>query len=390
MCGLHSDSGKKIGEPDTVTIDLRPKRGRLPRCGRCGLKVRQVHDWSVRKARDLSILGALTVLNVCYRRVLCPQCGCNSEKVEWLDPYSRVTKRLAQSIILLCEVLPIAHVAQHFTLSWSSVKRLHKSHLKQVLEPVDLSDLTVIGMDEFAIQKGHRYATVLVDMLTRRVLWVGRGRGREDIKPFFHLLGEKGCQKLEAVAMDMNGAYEKEIQANCPQAEIVYDLYHVKAKYNRDVLERVRIDELGQVRRTRPGRKVTQGVRWLLLRNRKNVTDPKDRVLLKELLAANRRLFTAYVLKDDLNRLWSYRSRAAAERFWRQWYRRAMYSKMKPLKKFARNLKTYIRGILSHCRWAVNTSVIEGINNKIKVIKRMAYGFRDDEYFFLRIRHAFP
>jgi transposase len=288
-----------------------------------------------------------------------------------------VTKRLAESVVQLCEVLPIQHVAQHYGMNWNTVKRIH-------------SDITVIGMDEFAIQKGHRYATVIVDMDTKRVLWVGRGRGREDIRPFFHLLGEEGCKRLEAVTMDMNGAYEEEVRSHCPDVEIIYDLYHVKAKYNRDVIERVRIDELGRVRGGQPGRKVTQNERWLLLRNNENVTDKEDRVLLTELLSANKRLYKAYILKEDLSHLWSYRSKAAAERFWKQWYRRAMYSKIEALKKFARNLKTYIPGVLAHCTYPFGTNLIEGINNKIKVIKRMAYGFRDDVYFFLRIRHAFP
>ncbi len=344
----------------------------------------------MRKAQDLPIWDFRTRLTVHCRRVLCTRCGCRTEQIEWLDRYSRVTKRLADAVVLLCEVLPIQHVAQHYGMSWNTVKRIHKAHLQKELEPADLSGITVIGMDEFAIQKGHRYATVIVDMDTKRVLWVGLGRGREDIRPFLHLLGKEGCKQLEAVAMDMNDAWEEEVRAHCPHIAIIYDLYHVKAKYNRDVLERVRIDELGRVKGGQPGRKVTQSQRWLLLRNKHNITNQQDRIRLRDLLAAKKRLYTVYVLKDDLNHLWSYRSKAAAQRFWSQWYRRAIYSRIPALKKFARNLKTYIPGILSHCTYPVGTSLIEGINNKIKVIKRMAYGFRDDHYFFLGIRHAFP
>jgi len=375
---------------DVVEVELRPRSGPVSRCGGCGGKTRRVHDWVMRKAQDLPIWDFRTRLTVHCRRVLCTRCGCRTEQIEWLDRYSRVTKRLADAVVLLCEVLPIQHVAQHYGMSWNTVKRIHKAHLQKELEPADLSGITVIGMDEFAIQKGHRYATVIVDMDTKRVLWVGRGRGREDIRPFFHLLGKEGCKQLEAVAMDMNGAYEEEVRAHCPHIAIIYDLYHVKAKYNRDVLERVRIDELGRVKGGQPGRKVTQSQRWLLLRNKHNITNQQDRIRLRDLLAAKKRLYTVYVLKDDLNHLWSYRSKAAAQRFWSQWYRRAIYSRIPALKKFARNLKTYIPGILSHCTYLVGTSLIEGINNKIKVIKRMAYGFRDDHYFFLGIRHAFP
>lgn len=135
--------------------------------------------------------------------------------------------------------------------------------------------------------------------------------------------------------------------------------------------------------------RVVKEPRWLLLRNRENVS-PADRVRLDELLAANRKLLKVYILKDDLKHLWDYHYAGAAERFWKEWYRRAIYSRLEPLKKFARSLKKYIPGILSHCRWPLHTSVLEGINNKIKVIKRMAYGFRDDEYFFLKVRQASP
>ena len=135
---------------------------------------------------------------------------------------------------------------------------------------------------------------------------------------------------------------------------------------------------------------MVKGARWLLLRNKKNVTKAEDRVRLKELLAANEQLATVYVLKDDLKHLWDYKYPGAARRFWDQWYERAVESGIEPLVKFAKALEQRLKGILAHCRNPLHTSVIEGINNKIKVIKRMAYGFRDDEYFFLRIRSAFP
>ena len=174
------------------------------------------------------------------------------------------------------------------------------------------------------------------------------------------------------------------------QAEIVYDLFHVVAKYGREVVDRVRVDEANRLRQDRPARRLVKGSRWLLLRNRENVTRPEDQIRLNELLAANRALFTVYVLKDDLKALWHYRHSGYAERFWQHWYRRAICSRIAPLVAFARNLKPYLPGILAHCRWPLGTNLIEGINNKIKVIKRMAYGFRDDAYFFLKTRAAFP
>ena len=158
-------------------------------------------------------------------------------------------------------------------------------------------------MDEFAIQKGHRYATVVVEAATKRVLWVGRGRGREDVRPFFQSLGPEGRARLKAVAMDMHAAFEEEVRMHCPQAEIVYDLFHVVAKYGREVVDRVRVDEANRLRNDKKARKVVKGARWLLLRNSANIRRQKDRVRLQELLAANRALATTYVLKDDLKHL---------------------------------------------------------------------------------------
>ena len=188
--------------------------------------------------------------------------------------------------------------------------------------------------------------------------------------------------------MDMTEPMREGAVTN-PVGQIVFDLFHVVAKYGREVVDRVRVDEANRLREDKPARKVVKGARWLLLRNRENIKH-EDRIKLDELLQANRKLATVYVLKDDLKHLWNYVYEGAARRFWEQWYSRAMHSRIEPLKKFARRLKEYLPGILAHCRWPLHTSLLEGINNKIKVIKRMAYGFRDDDYFFLKIRAAFP
>jgi transposase len=381
---------KLWGSRRRVVITLKEQEGHLGVCEGCGCSVEAVHERVSREVRDLPILGTETVLLLQRRRLDCPACGPAVEHLDWLDRYARVTNRLAEAVARLCEVLPIKQVAQFYGLGWETVKEIHKSWLQRTLGPVDLSGVRVIGMDEFAIQKGHRYATVVVDPLTRRVLWVGRGRGRKDVRAFFELLGPEGCRRLEAVAMDMSAAYEEEVRERCPNAEIVWDLFHVAAKYGREVIDRTRVDEANRLRQDAGARKVVKGARWLLLRNKKNLKNTEDRVRLKELLEANEKLAIVYVLKDDLKHLWDYKYAGAARKFWDQWYERAVESGIQPLMKFAKALEGRLEGILAHCRYPLHTSVIEGINNKIKVIKRMAYGFRDDEYFFLRIRAAFP
>ena len=378
------------GGEKRAVIELEVHPGRRGICEGCGGKVSAVHERTMRRVRDLPILDAQTTLVMERRRVDCPHCGPTIERVGWLERYARVTKRMAEAVARLCEVLPVKQVAEFYGLGWDTVKQIHKSWLYGKLGPVNVEGVRVIGMDEFAIQKGHRYATVIVEPARKRVLWVGRGKKREDIRPFFELLGEQGRAGLQAVVMDMSVAYEEEVRAQCPEAKIVYDLFHVVAKYGREVIDRTRVDEANRLRVDPAARKVVKGSKWLLLRNKENITSSEERVKLAELLAAAKKLAKVYLMKADLKHLWDYRYPASAQKFWQDWYNRAVRSRIEPLVKFAKALKQYIDGIIAHCRYRLHTSLIEGINNKIKVIKRMAYGFRDDEYFFLRIRSAFP
>lgn len=394
----ESSSGARLVPRIILELAVAPGAERC--CSRCGQAVVEVHDVASRWVRDLPILDADTWLMLPRARLRCPRCGPTVEGVPWLDRYARMTTRLAESIARLCQVLPIKHVASWFRVGWDAVKQIDERALQARLGPIELGlrDVRVIAIDEFAIQRGHRYATVVVEPTRKRVLWVGRGRGREDLRGFFELLGPDGCAALKAVVTDMSPAYVAEVQHHCPHAALVYDLFHVVARYGREVIDRVRVDETNRLRRaggphnrrTRALRRVIKGARWLLLRNRTNVTAHADRVRLRELLAVNRRLFVVYVLKDDLKQLWDFHYVAAARRAWQAWYRRARASRIPALLRFARNLRERIEGVLNHCRYPLHTGLLEGMNNKIKVLKRMAYGFRDDAYFFLKIRAAFP
>ena len=386
---FESHTEEERGGSRWSVLKLRPLLGVKRRCSSCGWVGTAVHDSEVRRVRDLPIFDVSVELELPRLRLECPNCGPKLEDLNWLEPYARITSRLARSVALLCKVMTLRHVAKFYGLAWSTVKLIDQRQLEREVGPPCLDGVKVIAMDEFAIQKGHRYATVIVEPYRKAVLWVGRGRGREDIRPFFELLGADGCRNLEAAVMDMSEAFAEEVRCQCPRAEIVYDLFHVVAKFGREVIDRVRVDEANRLRQDRPSRKLVKSARWLLLRNRNNLAD-EDRVRLRELLAANRALMTVYVMRDDLKALWNYRHPWYAQRFWDQWYRRAMYSRIPALKQFAKQLRRFLPGILAHCRWPLGTNLIEGINNKIKVIKRMAYGFRDDAYFFLKIRAAFP
>jgi len=386
---VREDWIERRADQSCCVIRLEPMRGMARRCSGCGEVTVAIHDLEERRVRDLPVFEHRVELIVPRIRVACPHCGPKLERLSWLAPYARVTQRLAESVGRLCTVMAIRHVARFFGLDWKTVKRIDRSRLECALGPIDLEGLEVIALDEFAIQKGHRYATVIVEPARKRVLWVGRGRGREDIRPFFELLGPERCRRLRAAVMDMSAGYELEVRRHCPHAAIVFDLFHVVAKYGREVIDRVRVDRANELRTDHHGRRVVKGARWLLLKNRDSLRPGED-VQLEELLAANHDLFVVYVLRDALKDLWAYRHAGYAARAWRSWYRKALRSRIQPLVTFARRLRPYLPGILAHCRWPLGTNLIEGINNKIKVIKRMAYGFRDDAYFFLKIRAAFP
>lgn len=373
----------------TLSVHLKPA-AKVMRCAQCGGRCEQIHETTVRRVRDLPLFEFRVVLHVPRRRVWCTRCGGpRIEQLDWLGRYQRVTNRFAEACERLLQSATVHAVAAFYELGWHTVKAIDKRRLQARLVDPDWSSIRYLAMDEFALHKGHRYATVVVDPLTRQVLWIGQGRSRETANAFFAQLPPGVAERIEAVAIDMTTAYELEIKAHCPQAEIVYDLFHVVAKYGREVIDRVRVDQANQLRHDRPARRLLKSSRWLLLRNRQNLKGGQA-VHLDELLAANQPLLCVYVLRDELKRLWFYRHPAWAQRAWEQWFAQAQQSGIAALQTFARRLEGYWHGILARCRHPLNTSIVEGINNTIKVIKRRAYGYRDEEYFFLKIRAAFP
>lgn len=373
----------------SLYLYLEPTR-KWMRCERCGRRSQQVHDTTDRRVRDLPLFEHRVVLVVPRRRLWCKGCdGPRLEKLSWLGRYQRVTNRMADACEQLLRATTVQTVAQFYGLGWHTVKAIDKRRLRASVPEPDWANIHCLAMDEFALHKGHRYATVVVEPTRRQVLWVGEGRSRETARQFFEQLPDGVCERIEAVAIDMTTAYELEIKAHCPNAQVVYDLFHVVAKYGREVIDRVRVDEANRLRQQRHDRKVIKSSRWLLLRTRRALSRAQT-IRLDEILDANQALMTVYVLRDELKRLWFYRRRGWAKRAWAQWYQQAMDSGIAALQRFAQRLQPYLHGVFARCDYPLNTSIVEGINNTIKVIKRRAYGYRDQEYFFLKIRAAFP
>jgi transposase len=322
-------------------------------------------------------------------RVLCPDCGVKTEVLDWLERSRRHTRRLAQAVALACrEVRSIKAIAEAFHLDWHTVKTIDKAALESDINPPDFSGLKHLAIDEFSIKRRHTYGTIFLDVARNRVVWVCATREKQAVVDVFdNVFGKEVCAGIEAVSMDWWRAYDEAVAQCLPNAKIVWDFFHVVKKYNVEVIDRVRLDQARRCQTLTEQRSLKK-TKFILLKNRRNLLgDELGR--LKDLLRVNRRLAAVYILRDGLRRLWEYRYQGCALRWFRSWYARAIRSRIDPLKRFARALKKRLDGVLAHCRYPIHTGTLEGINNKVKVIKRVAYGFRDQDYFFLKIRAHF-
>jgi len=368
-----------------VLIKIEPDKRHDPVCHKCEKKVKEVHSYNQRTIRDLDLFDAKTFITVSYRTVRCPSCGDVVEKMEMVDLYQRVTKRLAQYILELCRFMTIKEVARHLGLDWKTIKEIHKTFLKERFSRETMGLPKILAVDEVSLKKRHHYLTVIMNWENGRVLWIGEGRKYETLKAFFDSLRKDQRDSIEAIAIDMWDPYIKAIKECCPRASIVFDQFHVIKAFGK-VIDKVRNAEYQKA--NRDGKEVIKGSKYLLLKNKENLLK-EEKPKLKSLLDVNQALTTVYILKDYLKKLWEYKYRKWAESFLNYWCEIARESKIRPLVDFAKTLRRYAYGIMNHCKYPIHTSRMEGINNKIKVIKRKAYGFHDIEYFSLIIKNAF-
>ena len=384
----HGKETEVDGEVAEVIVELR-RMNHPFRCP-CGRTLKGYYDSRERVVRDLP-WGPWNRVSILVQRfrVRCPDCGVKTEPLDWLPERCQYTQRLADAVALCCrEVRSIQAIAQAFGLSWDTVKGIDKARLEGELNPPDLSGVRHLALDEFSIRRRHTYATIFLDVERNRVLWVCRTREKQAVKNVFEkVFGPEVCAGIEAVSMDWWEGYEKAVKESLPNAKVVWDLFHIIKKYNHDVVDRVRLDEAKRCQ-TDEERRTMKRTKFILVKNRANLTSDEP-ARLKELLAANKHLATVYIMRDAMKKLWEYKYTQSAQKWFNGWYQRATRSRIEPLKRFARALKERLDGILAHCRFPLHTGILEGINNKVKVIKRVAYGFRDTDYFFLKIRAHF-
>ena len=386
VCILNSEE-LEIGSGPAGLVEARPDKRFSPLCSNCGSIARRIHDHNFRFIRDLSLGQHQIMVQLHYRKVKCQ--NCKSVRVEELDICPpggpRTTHRLANYIQDLCKFMTVDEVANHLNLDWKTVKAIEKRGLQKQYGLLDYRGLRYLAVDEIAIGKHHKYLTVVIDFETGRVVWVGKNRQYETLKGFFSQLPEKIIEGIEAVAMDMWDPYIKAVTEFCPNAHIVFDFFHIVAKYN-DVIDEVRRQEVKKLENDTE-KKAIKGTRWILLKNRNKLKE-KEEIRLEELLKANDNLAKVYILRDDLKLVWKNTDRDKMSKELDDWCQKAMETGLKPLAKFVKTLKRHKEGILNHADHPIHTSKLEGINNKIKVIIRKAYGYHDYEYLVLKIKEA--
>ena len=335
--------------------------------------------------RDLSCGDRRVYLQVEVRRVQCKSCGTvKRERLEFLADNPFYTKRFAYYVGRRCRAATISDIAEELHLDWDTVKTLEKQYMTAQLAKVGTPRPKVIGIDEIAIRKGHTYRIVVSDLLRGRPLWFGgEDRSAASLGQFYAWLGEERSRGIRLAVMDMWKPFRTATAAHAPQAATLFDKFHV-LRHLGEALDKVRKAEYARLKGK--DRRFIKGQKYTLLAHRANLTLP-GRQSLKTLLAANKRLHTAYLLKESFGQLWDYQREGWARRFFEHWRASLKWQRLKPYEHFAQMIDRHWEGIAAYCQPEnkVALGFVEGLNNKIRVIQRRAYGLRDEEYLRLKI-----
>jgi transposase len=372
-------------EPGLTTFRIEQPRDRL-RCSECLSSEVWAQGGVERTFRALPIGKQPTFIDFKVPRVLCCACGkVRQVKIGFADPKKHYTRAFERYALQLSRLMTIQDVAEHLVIGWDTIKDIQARHLQRRFGKPKLHKLKQIAIDEINVGKGHRYLTIVLDLLSGAVVFVGDGKGVEALEPFWKRL-RRSHAKIEAVATDMSKAYIRAIRDNIKRAVHVFDHFHVIKLYNEKLsaFRRQLFHEL-----TAQGQKLLKGIRWLLLKNPENLDATKnERQRLERALRLNEPLAIAYYMKEDLRQIWLQANKAMARLFLKDWLARARVSGIRMLEQFADTLEEHQKGILNYYDYPISTGPLEGTNNKIQLMKRQAYGYRDHEFFKLKILGA--
>jgi transposase len=354
------------------------------RCPACGSYQVKRRGRVMRRFRTLPIGDKPVWLELLVQRVCCLLCGVLRQvKVGFASGRRSYTRAFARYALGLSRHMTIQDVARHLGVSWDLIKEIQKQHLLRRFARPKLHKLTQIAIDEISVGKGYRYLTVVLDLKSGAVVFVGDGKGGEALEPFWRRLKRQQV-RLEAVATDMSPAYINAVLTHLPEATLVFDRFHVTKLYNDGLsdLRRKLFHEATDLMQ----KQVIKGTRWLLLKNPENLDrDRREAERLNEALRLNQPLALAYYLKEDLRQFWEQPNKTAAAAFLEDWLARAQTAGIPFLLRFSKTLALHRRGLLAYYDYPISTGPLEGTNNKIKTMQRQAYGFRDQEFFKLKI-----
>jgi transposase len=324
-------------------------------------------------------------LDVEIRRVFCRRCQkVKQEKLEWLADSPFYSKRFAFYIGRRCRDSSIQDVAQEFHLDWKTVKALEKQYMQEQLRRAGTPGPKVIGIDEVSICKGHTYRIVVSDLERKRPIWFGgEDRSEKSLDLFYGWLGEEKSQKIQLAVMDMWKAFHNSTSKHAPQAAILFDKFHVIRHLN-EALDKIRKSEYARL--SGKDRRSIKGQKYTLLSRRENL-DTEGRFALRTLLKANKRLNVAYLLKESFPQLWEYQKEGWARKFFDNWRSSLKWQRLRPFEEFGEMIESHWGGIAAFIQSEEKVSLgfVEGLNNKIRVIQRRAYGLRDEEYLRLKV-----
>jgi transposase len=343
------------------------------------------YDRRMRRVRDLPSAGFRIVLELEVRRVACRMCGSvKRERLDFLADNPHFTKRFAFYVGRRCRQASIRDVATELKLDWNTVKTLEMQYMRAQLKRAGTPGPKAIGIDEVSIRKGHNYRIVVSDLVRKRPIWFGGAdRSEASMAQFYAWLGAKKSGKITLVVMDMWKPFRTVTEDKAPQAAILFDKFHIM-RHLGEALDKVRKAEYARL--GGKDRRFIKGQKYTLLSRHENLTLDGKRSL-KLLLAANKRLNTAYLLKEAFGQLWDYRREGWARRFFDNWRASLKWQRLEPYERFADMIDRHWDGIAAYCKPEnkVSLGFVEGLNNKIRVLQRRAYGLRDEEYLRLKV-----
>jgi len=365
---------------DTVLIYLRRTR-KTTKCPNCSRRVRLNSGYYNRTIRDLDLSYKRVYINFQEYKIKC-KCGYNNyEKFDFVRPYSRYTIRFEDYVAMLCELMSLSDVSRVTGIDWKTAKKIDKLYIKKGIVPLEDIYPSRLGIDEIAYEKGHKYLTIVRDLDIGKVIWVGLARKEETLDRFFNELGKDKTKDIELAVVDMWDPYIASIKKNCKTADVVIDRFHL-IKIINDAIDKIRKKEFASA--DDKERKDMKHKRFLILARNKNLK-PKQRDNLRFMMKRNRKLYKAYLLKEQIGDIFDEDNENDA--YWRlvNWMENVEKSKIDELIKCLKTIRKYFYGIYNYFRYKVTNAGSEGFNNKINIVKRRAYGFSDLEYFKLKI-----